>query len=107
MESDEEESSNGNHAAVENKELRLILHDRVPPSGTKLSDTEDATSEDGDESDEETPSEELKASRCDQVAGSSAADCFSGTEDIIADEEGERHEGDDLPHDTSNHEIGT
>lgn len=107
MEGDEEESSNGNHAAVEDEELRLVLHDFVPPSGSKLSDTEDATGEDGDESDEETGNEKLEAGRCDQIHGSSTASCLPGAEDIIADEEGESHEGDNLPDDTSNHEVGS
>lgn len=104
MESCEEDSRDGYHGAIKDDEFFLVLHDLVPPAGTELGDTVDAAGEDGDVCDDETGKEKLETTGCKKA---SAAGCkaTSSADRIVGDKSAEAEESDDLPHDTSDHEI--
>lgn len=104
MESCKENSRNSHHNAIEDDEFIFVLHDLVPPSGAKLGNTVDATGEDGDVCDKETGDEELEAT-CGKKAGAAGCEATSGADHIVEDEGSESQESDDLPNDTSYHEI--
>lgn len=93
-----------NHHAVKHDELRLILHDRVPPPGRQLRDTIHATREHGDEREDKTRDEhpEARGSKQAQAAGGVIT---SGANNVVHDERSKAQQGDDLPHDTSDHEV--
>lgn len=61
VESRETEHSNCDHDAVQPDEIRLRLHNGIPPSFCHLGDTEDATCEDSGKGEGETKDEELEA----------------------------------------------
>jgi len=105
MENSEAQRRDGNHDAVENDELCLVLHDLVPPSWAQLGDTVDATGEDGEVGDEETRNEELEAGSGHEAQAAGAVITL-GADGVVEDERSETHEGDDLPYDTGDHEIG-
>ena len=63
MESSQAQGSNGNHDAVKNDKVRLILHDRVAPPIGHFTDTEDTTSEDGYVCEAEAADEQSEACR--------------------------------------------
>src|SRR5690242_16332182 len=46
MEHSEDEDRQSDHTALEGNELRLVPHELIPPSASKLRDTVDASSED-------------------------------------------------------------
>ena len=69
MESGQAQGSNGNHDAVQNDKVRLILHDRVAPPIGHLTDTEDTTSEDGEVREGEAADEQLEACRVHELDG--------------------------------------
>ena len=60
MEGGQAKGGDGDHDAVQDDEVGLVLHDGVPPSVGHLSDTEDATDEDGKVGDKQTGDEDLE-----------------------------------------------
>lgn len=98
---------NQDHDTIEHDEISLALHDRVAPSLCHLSDTEDATGEDGDVSEYEAGDEKLEAAIVGELDGRGAPEraLLAGTGDIVGDEEAEDDEGEDLPDDTGHHEV--
>ena len=63
MESSQAQGSNGDHDAVQNDKVCLILHDRVAPPIGHLADTEDTTRENGYVCEGEAANEQPEARR--------------------------------------------
>lgn len=107
MESSQTERSNGDHDAVQDDKVGLILHDRVAPSVGHLADTEDTTSEDGQVCEDEAAGEQLERGRVHELDGRGFKLRSVGVhpEGVVADYTSEDEESKHLPCDTGHHEI--
>ena len=107
MESSQAESRNGDHDAIQDDEISLVVHDRIAPSVCHLRDTEDATHENGQVSDEEATDEDLEFGILQQFHCGWCQVCAAGADaaNIVGHQTAEDEEGDDLPDDTGHHEV--
>ena len=107
MEDRQTQRRDRDHNAIKNNKLNLILHDGVCPAARHLSDTEHATGEDDEESEDDGPSEELEVARGEQVDGRlrEAVAAAVGPVDVVPNQNPEDQQRGDLPGDTGHHEV--
>ena len=69
MEGGEAERGNGDHDAVQDDEIGLVLHNRIAPSLGHLRDTEDASAEDGKVGKDESADEDSELAVVEEFRG--------------------------------------
>lgn len=107
MEASQADGSDGDHDAIKDDKVGLILHDGIAPATRHLADTEDATGEDGDVGEAEARDEDLEFGVAEDFGGGGGEfrAAGAGAEGVVGDEDAEGEEGEDLPDDTGHHEV--